>query len=69
MERPLDEHAKKAVEYKGRTALGAITRNDVALIVVPPHQDKEVLQTVLDALKDKGIKADVAWEHDIVGIP
>ena len=69
MERPLDEHAKKAVEYKGRTALGAITRNDVALIVVPPHQDKEVLQAVLDALKDKGIKADVAWEHDIVGIP
>ena len=37
--------------------------------VVPPNQDKEILQAILEALKEKGVRADVAWEHDIVGIP
>ncbi len=67
--RTLEEQAKKAVEYTGRTALGTLTRQDVGLIVVPSHQDKEVLQAVLDALEAKGISVDVMWDHDLVGIP
>lgn len=68
MEGALAEQARKAAEYKGRTSLGTLTRNDIALIVVPAHQDREILQVVLDALKEKGISADVLWEHDLSGI-
>lgn len=69
MDKTLIERAKQAVEYKGRTALGVLTPKDTALIVVPPWQDKEILQVILDALHDKGIAADVIWEHDLLGIP
>lgn len=69
MEKILEEQAKKAVEYKGRTSLGTLTPEDIALIVVPPQQDKEILQVILDALKAKDIMVDVVWEHDLIGIP
>lgn len=46
MDKALEEQAQKAVAYKGRTSLGALTREDLALIVAPPIQDKEVLQVI-----------------------
>jgi hypothetical protein len=66
--RTLAEQAKKAVEYTGRTALGTLTREDRGLIVVPSNQDREVLQAVVDALKEKGISVDVLWDQDLLGI-
>lgn len=69
MDITIEEQAKKAIAYRGRTALGTLTRDDHALIVVPPQQDKDILQTILNALKEKGISVDVVWEHDLLGIP
>jgi len=69
MDKKLIERAKEAVNYEGRTPLGLLTPEDIALIVVPPEQDQEVIQAVLGALKEKGITAEAVFEHDLVGIP
>jgi hypothetical protein len=68
-DKALEAQAEKAVDYKGRTALGILTKEDFALIVVPPWQDREILQAVLNALEKKGIRADVLWEHDLLHVP
>ena len=70
MDKRLEVQAQKAVNYKGRTALGDITKDDIPLFVVPPNQDQEILQAILGALQEKGMKkADVIYEHDLLGIP
>lgn len=62
--------ARKAVNRKvGRGALGVLSPGDTVLLVYPPIQDVMVLKAIIEALKEKGIKAEGVGEHEIMGRP
>ena len=62
--------ARKAIGRRiGRGALGVLKPTDNVLIIYPPFQDKIVLRAILEALKEKDIRAEAVGAHEITGQP
>ncbi|MBI2184145.1 MAG: hypothetical protein HYU39_04210 [Thaumarchaeota archaeon] len=73
MEAPSDKEvkrvAKKLVELEyGRYAIGPVKKGEKVLIVIPVHQDKKLLDAIVDAIKEKGAgEIDVVSEAKVQG--
>jgi len=69
MDKKLVERIEEVVSSKNRSYLGGLEKGDVALLVIPPDQDKEILNGIVDALRDRGVEVDTVYENDIYEIP